>query len=183
MGRASKEQASRNRRAVVEAASRLLRAKGLDGVGIRELMTTAGLTQGAFSRQFASKEALAAEAYALAFEGAERAFVAALQDGSPGQGRRLVDDYFRPKSAEHDCPMATLSIDAARTPEESAVRLTFAQGLKRLAHVVAGNPPSPERLVLLAAMVGASILGRAGENTEVAERMKAAVAAFSETID
>ena len=183
MGRVSKEQAGRNRQAVVEAASRLLRAKGLDGVGIRELMTAAGLTQGAFSRQFASKEALAAEACALAFEGAERAFVAALQGGSSGQSRRLVDDYFRPKPAGHGCPMATLSIDAARTPEDSAVRAAFAQGLERLAHVVAGDPPAPERLVLLAAMVGTSILGRASENTEAAEKMKAAVAAFSATID
>lgn len=183
MGKVSKEQAGRNRRAVVEAASRLLRAKGLDGVGVRELMMTAGLTQGAFSRQFASKEALAAEAYALAFEGAERAFVASIQGGSPGQARRLTTDYFRPKPAEHDCPMATLSIDAARTPEDSAVRRTFVQGLERLAHVVAGDPPSPERLVLLAAMVGTSILRRAGENAELAKKMEAAVVAYSETLD
>ena len=183
MGRASKEQAGRNRRAVVEAASRLLRAKGLDGVGIRELMTTAGLTQGAFSGQFASKEALAAEACALAFEGAERAFAAVMQGDASGRSRRLADDYFRPKPAEHACPMATLSIDAARMPKDSAVRVTFAQGLERLAHVVAGDPPAPERLVLLAALVGTSILERASENTEVAEKMKAAVAAFSATID
>lgn len=183
MGRVSKEQAGRNRQAVVEAASRLLRARGLDGVGVRELMMAAGLTQGAFSRQFASKEALAAEACALAFEGAERAFAAVMQDGSAGRSRRLADDYFRPKPAEHACPMVTLSIDAARAPEDSALRATFAHGLERLAHVVAGDPPSPERLVLLAAMVGASILGKAGGNTGLAERMEAAVAAFSETMD
>jgi TetR/AcrR family transcriptional repressor of nem operon len=179
MGRASKEQAGRNRQAVVEAASRLLRAKGLDGVGVRELMATAGLTQGAFS----SKDALAAEACALAFEGAERAFAAVMQGGSSGRSRRLADDYFRPKSAEQACPMVTLAIDVARAPEDSALRPTFAHGLERLAHVVAGDPPAPERLVLLAAMVGASILSKAGENTELAERMKAAVAAFSDTMD
>jgi TetR/AcrR family transcriptional repressor of nem operon len=181
MGRASKEQAGRNRQAVVEAASRLLRAKGLDGVGVRELMATAGLTQGAFSKQFTSKDALAAEACALAFEGAERAFAAVMQGGSSGRSRRLADDYFRPKSAEQACPMVTLAIDVA--PEDSALRPTFAHGLERLAHVVAGDPPAPERLVLLAAMVGASILSKAGENTELAERMKAAVAAFSDTMD
>jgi TetR/AcrR family transcriptional repressor of nem operon len=125
MGKVSKEQAGRNRRAVVEAASELLRSKGFVGVGVRELMMAAGLTQGAFSRQFASKEALEAEACALAFEGAEGAFVAAIQGSSSGQARRLVDDYFRPKSAKHDCPMATLSIDAARTPENSLVRVAF----------------------------------------------------------
>ncbi len=183
MGKVSKEQAGRNRRAVVEAASKLLRARGFDGVGVRELMRTAGLTQGAFSRQFASKEALEAEACALAFEGAERAFVAAIQGSSAGQARRLVDHYFRPKPAEHDCPMATLSIDASRTPKHSAVRATFEQGLDRLAHVVAGDPPSPERLVLLAAMVGASVLRRAGENTKLAEKLEAAVVAYSDKID
>ncbi len=183
MGKVSKEQAGRNRRSVVEAASTLLRAKGFTGAGVREIMMTAGLTQGAFSGQFASKDELEAEACAYAFEGAERAFVASMQGGSPGQYRRLTDDYFRPKPAEHDCPMATLSIDAARTPENSAVRVTFAQGLERLVHVIAGDPPSPERLVLLAAMVGTSILRRVGENAELAGRMESAVAAYSEPLD
>lgn len=183
MGKVSKEQTGRNRRTVVEAASRLLRAKGLDGVGVRELMAAAGLTQGAFAKQFASKEALAAEACALAFEEAERAFVASIQGGSPGQNRRLVNDYFCPKSAEQACPIATLAIDAARTPEDGPLRAAFVQGLQRLAHVVAGDPPSPERLVLLAAMVGASVLRRAGESTKLAGKMEAAVAALSETFD
>ncbi len=183
MGRVSNEQASINRQAVVEASSRLLRAKGLDGVGVRELMAAAGLTQGAFARQFASKEALTAEACALAFEGAERAFATILQDGSPGESRRLVDDYLRSKPAEHACPMATLSVDAARLPKDSMFRMTFAKGLEGLAHMVAGDQLSSDRLVLLAAMVGASILREAAPETEVATRMGAAVVAFSETLD
>lgn len=183
MGRVSREQAGRNRQAVVEAASRLLRAKGLEGVGVREVMATAGLTQGAFARQFASKEALAAEACDHAFEGAERAFRATLQDDAPEQARRLAEEYLCPKSVEHRCPMATLSIDAARASGDSAFRRSFVQGLERLARVIAGEPPAPDRLVLLAALVGASVLREAGMEEDLAERMDAAVLALSRTID
>lgn len=60
----SREQAERNREKVVDAASRLFRARGVEGVGIGEVMRECGLTHGGFYNQFESKEALAAEACA-----------------------------------------------------------------------------------------------------------------------
>ena len=64
MGRSSKEQADANRRRIVAAAGNLFRSKGYDTVGIADVMKAAGLTQGGFYKHFASKEALAAEAWA-----------------------------------------------------------------------------------------------------------------------
>jgi TetR/AcrR family transcriptional regulator, transcriptional repressor for nem operon len=182
MGRASTQQAASNRQAVLDAASQLLRAVGPDRLGVRECMTAAGLTHGAFSKQFASKEVLVDEACAHAFDGAERAFTAIMQSGSAGRDRRLVEYYLGPKPAEHACPLATLSIDAARAPEGSALPETFAHGLKRLAEVIVGEATEPERLVLLAAMVGASILDKASRDEDFTEKMKAAVAAYGDTI-
>src|ERR1700754_5116788 len=73
MGRVSQAQAQENRRKVVHTAARLFRERGIDGVSVADVMAAAGLTHGGFYRQFASKEALVAEAVAQAFaEQAER---------------------------------------------------------------------------------------------------------------
>ncbi|WP_152966655.1 TetR/AcrR family transcriptional regulator, partial [Gulbenkiania mobilis] len=67
MGRVSREQAERNRERVLETACRLFRKHGVEGVSIGDIMTEAGLTAGAFYKQFASKEALIDEASRFAF--------------------------------------------------------------------------------------------------------------------
>src|SRR4051812_29695309 len=64
----SREQAQQNREKVVQSAARLFRERGIDGVGVAELMNSVGLTHGGFYGQFGSKEELVAEACAWAFE-------------------------------------------------------------------------------------------------------------------
>ena len=59
----SKEQTALNRDALLQAASRLLREKGIDGVGVAEIAKEAGLTHGALYKHFPSKDVLAAEAF------------------------------------------------------------------------------------------------------------------------
>ena len=62
----SREQAARNRERIVEAAAQLFRERGYEGIGVADLMKTAGLTHGAFYGHFASKEDLIAQASARA---------------------------------------------------------------------------------------------------------------------
>jgi AcrR family transcriptional regulator len=64
----SKTQAAENRAGIVDAAARLYREKGLDGVGVAEITRDAGLTHGGLYRHFESKDALAREACLRAFE-------------------------------------------------------------------------------------------------------------------
>ena len=66
--RVSRAQAAENRQNVIDVASRLFREHGFDGIGLKDLMEAAGLTQGAFYKQFASKEDLVAQASARALE-------------------------------------------------------------------------------------------------------------------
>lgn len=47
----SREQAAENRQRIVEVAARLFRERGFDGVGVADLMKTAGLTHGGFCRR------------------------------------------------------------------------------------------------------------------------------------
>ena len=46
--RVSRIQAEENRQTVINVASRLFRERGFDGIGLKDLMEEAGLTQGAF---------------------------------------------------------------------------------------------------------------------------------------
>jgi TetR/AcrR family transcriptional repressor of nem operon len=125
MAKVSRAQAVENRAKVVAAASSLFRRKGLDGVGIDELMAEAGLTRGGFYGQFGSKDVLAGEACAHAFERAERAWAAVAPGNAAGRLHHLAEFYFAPKPPGQDCPMATLAGDAARAPAGSPVRKAF----------------------------------------------------------
>ena len=62
----SREQAAENRRAIVAAATRLFRERGVEAVGLSELMKHAGFTQGGFYNHFESKADLVAEVFASA---------------------------------------------------------------------------------------------------------------------
>src|SRR6476660_6287662 len=62
----SREQAAENRLAIVAAATQLFRERGVDAVGLSELMKHAGFTQGGFYNHFESKAALVAEVLASA---------------------------------------------------------------------------------------------------------------------
>src|SRR6478672_2198419 len=68
--RVSSVQAEENRQTVINVASRLFREHGFDGIGLKDLMESAGLTQGAFYKQFDSKDDLAAQAARRALESA-----------------------------------------------------------------------------------------------------------------
>ena len=175
MSRVSREQASENRSRVVAAASSLFRRKGLDGIGIRDLMAEAGLTHGGFAGQFGSKEALAGEACAHAFADVEQALDRVGQGDAAGRLRRLTEFYLAPKIPGHDCPMSTLAGDVARAPAGASVRRTFTTGLRRLAGLFAGQPPDDHALATMAAMVGAVVLRRASDDTVLADRIDAAV--------
>mgnify|MGYP002759386229 FL=1 len=63
----TKTQAQENRERIVRTASVLFRERGYDGVGIAELMSTAGFTHGGFYKHFQSKADLMAEAAAYSF--------------------------------------------------------------------------------------------------------------------
>ena len=78
--RVSRIQAAENRQAVINVASRLFRERGFDGIGLKDLMEGAGLTQGAFYKQFESKEDLAAQASRRALESASQGWSTAIAE-------------------------------------------------------------------------------------------------------
>ncbi len=164
----SKQQAAENRAAVVNAAGRLFRAYGFDGVGVADITGAAGLTHGGFYGQFDSKGALAEEACDQAFaESLDR--LQAHLGGPEDDLARLLDTYLSPRhrdEPEEGCPMAAYAGEIARQPQGLQDR--FAAGVARyvdaLAEELPGGGAKQRRhraLTILAALVGGMTLARA----------------------
>ncbi|SMD12248.1 TetR/AcrR family transcriptional regulator [Rhizobium sp. RU36D] len=166
--RVSRAQAEANRETVINVASRLFREHGFDGIGLKDLMKGAGLTQGGFYKQFESKDDLAALASRRAMESATRRW-SSVAASSEDPIRGVIDLYLsaghRGETAD-GCPLVALGSDAARQSDE--VRKPFEDGIKAHLEVLAELLPtsdSPESTtqkaqVMLALMVGAVTLSR-----------------------
>jgi TetR/AcrR family transcriptional repressor of nem operon len=158
--RRSREEAARTRQSAVKAASRLFRQRGIEAVGVDEVMATLGMTAGGFYRHFPSKQALAAEACADAFGDS-----GLLQSRS---ARALLRRYLSEEhrdAAAFGCPMPALTSDMARQPV--AVRRAFTRGVRASAARVAQLAPGRNSLALLAGVVGALALSRAVKDREL----------------
>ncbi|MET7861184.1 TetR/AcrR family transcriptional regulator [Streptomyces sp. NPDC005318] len=173
MGRVSQAQAQENRERVVATASRLFREKGT-GVSVADLMKSAGLTQGGFYKQFASKEALIGEAAAHAFTEltARRATELDEHHGQQDDARQsLIDHYL---SASHrdnaagGCPAAALAADVSRDTGDAA-REIYTEGVREFAEWLSTD--DEDGLARLATMVGALLLARATHGSPLSDEI------------
>ncbi len=128
--RVSRAQAEENRETVINVASRLFREHGFDGIGLKDLMKGAGLTQGGFYKQFASKDDLAAQASRRAMESATRRWSEAAADSSDPLEAVMAFYLSRDHRGEkaEGCPLVALGSDATRQSEE--VRRPFEDGIR-----------------------------------------------------
>lgn len=172
-----KETKGANREALLSAASRLLRERGVDGVGVAEISHTAGLTHGGFYRHFRSKEALVGAAVERTLiETAEHVAKVVAQDGSDAFARTyLAPAHLEDRAA--GCALAALGGDMTR--QGSEVRAAYARGVRAYLDVVAppAEPDRAESLKQLAALIGAAVLARglAGVDDTLATDILAAV--------
>jgi len=174
--RVSRQQAAENRERILDAAARLIRERGIAGVGVDALAEAAGMTHGSVYSQFGSKERLAAEALARALAGsAERATsFDTLAD--------YAASYLSPRHRDAPgggCAIAALGGEVPR--HDGAVRDGFTEGLRRMAGRVAALLPDAEdgdreqaALARVATLVGALVLARAVDDPALSDRILAA---------
>jgi TetR/AcrR family transcriptional repressor of nem operon len=170
----TKEKAADNRAALVQAAGRLFRERGIDGVGVAEISKKAGLTHGALYAQFPSKEALAAEAFASGLKpGLEQ--MTADRDGRPATLADFLDYYL---SFDHrdnlatGCPMAASASEVAR--QDKVIGARFTEGFEQIIAVMerglgASSVKAENRqraLAMMAAMIGGVAASRAVAKTD-----------------
>lgn len=180
----SREQASQNRERVLDAASRLFRERGFDGVGVADLMKSAGLTHGGFYGQFDSKEELMAEACQQSFESALKLWkeVGATAEAAPLAAVMKV--YLSPRHRDHPgegCVMASLGPESTRHGE--AVRRVVTRGTEAMLDLFASFAPGRAKalkrkraIVAYASMVGALVMARAIDDQDLSNEILETVA-------
>lgn len=181
----TREQALQNRDRVLDVAARLFRERGFDGIGVADLMKSAGLTHGGFYGQFASKEDLMAQACARAFEGSLKSWHKAA-DRAPESPLAAVADIYL-STAHRDrpgdgCVIAALGADAAR--QGPTLRRVITEGAQSLVGLLAGLVPGRTKaikrtraLATFAGMVGALVLARAVDDEALSDEILQSVAA------
>jgi TetR/AcrR family transcriptional regulator, transcriptional repressor for nem operon len=182
--RVSRIQAAENRQTVIDVASRLFREHGFDGIGLKDLMKGAGLTQGAFYKQFESKDDLATQASRRALESAFSRWSAAAA-ANPKDPLGAVMAFYL--SMEHrdarmeGCPIVALGSDAAR--QGAGVKASFEAGIREYLELVGrwvgeadGEEPSGKAMAILSTMAGALLLSRAVNDEDLSKRFLQAAA-------
>lgn len=172
----TKQQAAENKDTILRTAERLFRTKGIDAVGISELMAEAGFTQGGFYNHFESKDALVKEVMERALrQGSEEMDEAISHSQSLGKNPLERQIHWYLSNAQRDdvicgCPLAALAGDVSRlgkTPVDA-----YGEGLKHTFDTFQSllkedNPSLTSRnarrraIELFSSMVGAVVLSRA----------------------
>ena len=182
--RVSRDQAEKNRQTVINVASQLFREHGFDGIGLKDVMEAAGLTQGAFYKQFASKEDLAVQASGRALESATRRWSSAAEANPKDPLGAVIAFYLSMGHREEmgdGCPVVALGADAAR--QGADVKASFESGIKKYLEMLGdwiGEPGSEDgadkAMAALSTMVGALVLSRAVNNKRMSKRLLQAAA-------
>ncbi|MGA7451858.1 MAG: TetR/AcrR family transcriptional regulator [Rhodoplanes sp.] len=182
--RVSRIQAEENRQTVINVASRLFREHGFDGIGLKDLMKSAGLSQGAFYKQFASKEDLAAQASERALESATGRWSAAAAADPKNPLGAVIAFYLSMGHREergHGCPVVALGADAAR--QGADVKASFEAGIRKYLEMLEpwvgepdGEDSTEKAMAILSTMVGALVLSRAVNNKRLSKRFLQAAA-------
>jgi TetR/AcrR family transcriptional regulator, transcriptional repressor for nem operon len=175
--RVSRIQAAENRETVINVASRLFRKRGFDGIGLKDLMKSAGLTQGAFYKQFASKEDLAAQASRRAMESASHRWSAATA-AKPEDPLGAVIAFYLSMGHRREkmdgCPIVALGSDAAR--QGTDVKASFEAGIRKHLEILGrfiaktgGEESDGKAMAILSTMVGALTLSRVVNDPDLAQ--------------
>jgi TetR/AcrR family transcriptional regulator, transcriptional repressor for nem operon len=179
----SREKAAETRERIIDAAGKLFRAKGFDGIGVADIMKAADLTHGGFYGHFSSKDDLVAQASRRAMTRAAANWGRVVADAPDKPYPALLDHYLSPRHRDdpgQGCSFAALGSDAARGG--SAVRKAFAEGLQPLLDILTNALPGfskPARrrkaVAAMAALVGALTLARAVGDDALSDEILEAV--------
>ena len=166
MVKVSRDQAAANRRALVAAAGRLFRQKGIDGVGVAELCEAAGMTHGALYSHFGSKDELAADAFVQGRAASRTRMDSVI--GSDPDLSAILDFYVSRRQRDNAvdcCPLLASASEAAR--QSKSVKTAFAAAFGELSETVKqalpadGDQSHDRAMVIAASMIGTVAVARA----------------------
>ncbi|CAN2533698.1 hypothetical+protein [Methylocapsa aurea] len=166
----SRDRVLENKRTILMAAGRLFRERGFESVTVTDVMKAAGLTHGGFYGYFKSKEDLIAQAVVDA--------LSAIQP-THADLSTMIEQYLSVRHRDDragGCPIAALASDIVRQPGHARAEMT--EGLERLIEMLsrsaAATDDAQKRRIAIgnwAAMVGALILARMSENSDLSNEI------------
>lgn len=172
--RKSREAAAETREKIIQVAARLFRERGVEAVGVAELMREAGLTHGGFYKHFPSKEALVAEACRTTLSDGRRTLVEAGDQRAAGGLQQVLSRYLSTAHRDYPgsgCAIAALAGELSR--HDGAPRQAISDGARHLVRMVAGlmreeglQADEAEARAVVAAMIGGLLLSRAVDDPE-----------------
>lgn len=143
--RQSREAKAETHQAIVAAAARQFRERGIEGTSVGDVMQAANRTHGGFYRHFESKEDLLVAALGRAFgemlEVMDRGLADVPADRALGGFVRSYTAAPRVKDVAGGCPVAALSNDVLRSTE--AVQAEFGRGVRAMIGALAKHLDGP----------------------------------------
>jgi TetR/AcrR family transcriptional repressor of nem operon len=169
--RYSKTHKQNSRLRILKSAASAFRKKGIDGVGVADIMKKARLTHGGFYAHFSSKEELVAETFSPAFSVSYLAL--AFQERKPASVLELAEIYLSEYHRDHPgegCPAAALAGEVHR--HSGKIKKTFTAKMSvMLALIERVLPPGgttgtqkKQAMAIFSVMMGAMQLARASDN-------------------
>jgi len=182
--RVSRAQAAENRERILDVATRLFRERGIDGIGVADLMKGAGLTHGGFYGHFKSKEDLVAQACGRAVAKMRDNWIKVISQAPADPLEALTNHYLNSRhrdNAGRGCPMAALGAEVSRQGPDvrHAVTEELQPFIEYLSGIVHGNSAGIRReraLALYASLVGALVVARAVDDPALSNEVLHAVA-------
>ena len=151
--RVTRRQAELNRQRILDSAIRLFAERGVDGVGVAEVMADAGFTHGGFYNHFTSKDDLVLEACSTSFARA----ASSLREGGPPQSVQDADFGA--------CLSAPMLSEASKG--NAGLSAIFAKGISEFLDAMTHHYDDRDHAVAaLACLVGARVISRAVEQAD-----------------
>jgi TetR/AcrR family transcriptional repressor of nem operon len=151
--RVTRKQAEINRQRIIDSAIRLFADRGVDGVGVAEVMGAAGFTHGGFYNHFTSKDDLVLNACSTSFARS----LALLRSGEQLDWTRDTDFGA--------CLSAAMLCESSKGDTE--LTSLYAKGVSELIDVLSDHYGDRDRAVgVLACFVGARVISRAVDRAD-----------------
>lgn len=179
MARYERSHKGQTRLAILDAASQVFKARGIDRVTVADVMANAGLTHGGFYAHFASKDQLAGQVCAHDLrQSAHRVLSTEPFDGVERPLQAFIRRYLsRSHRDDHldGCVVPALAADVARRSPETRAAFTSAvrEYVADIVSLSDGAINEDQGWALLAGMAGAIMLARAVDDPVLSDRILA----------
>jgi TetR/AcrR family transcriptional regulator, transcriptional repressor for nem operon len=182
MGHSKADKANSHER-IVKVAADVFREVGIDGIGLADLMRSAGLTHGGFYRHFDSRDDLVAEAVERALKDGS-AVANAIAANPKSTIGAVVDAYLSLVHRDNlasSCAVTALANDVSRSNDQARLAYSLQVGryvdlIMRLTKHMPEEKRRATAIAALATLVGALSMARAVNDEALSQEILSSAA-------